>query len=675
MKHILPVVLSALFPLWLAAQQQYQDSLKLVMKQASNDSVRFNTSRELLTFYREVNRDSAFYYAAIALKLAQQNRKKLAEAQTLVSEGYLLLTTGKYAASLQTLLRAFTIIQNAQIEKNNWIYADSISYEIGRLGVLGYAHHTFANLMTPTLNTEQQIFHYKEAMRIGKETNNLPRLLLANLGLGRTYFDMNNLDSALNYETEAQRISLQSGYTYYLSVNLSYVGAIYLKKGEKKTGLLNLYAGLQSGKKENNKGGVAQVYYQLVQYYLSENKKDSALHYAKEFNQLIQSLEAVALSTLNQGTGYENLFLAYKLNQQFDSAYKYQGLALVTKDSLLNLKIKNLAEFQNLSFQEQLRLQNITREKELYQSKIRTYGLLGGLAVFLLIAFILFRNNRQKQKANTLLTLQKEKIETTFNELKSTQAQLIQSEKMASLGELTAGIAHEIQNPLNFVNNFSDVNTDLLSEMKCEMKNGNLTEAESIADAVIENEQKINHHGQRADAIVKGMLQHSRTSSGQKELTDINALCDEYLRLAYHGLRAKDKSFNAETVTDFDSSAGKINIIPQDIGRVFLNLINNAFYAVNERQKTGGESYRPAVSMSTKKIDGKIEIRVSDNGTGIPDSIKEKIFQPFFTTKPTGQGTGLGLSLAYDIVKAHGGEIKAETKQGEGSEFIVQLEM
>jgi len=274
-----------------------------------------------------------------------------------------------------------------------------------------------------------------------------------------------------------------------------------------------------------------------------------------------------------------------------------------------------------------------------------------------------------------LLTLQKEKIETTFNELKSTQAQLIQSEKMASLGELTAGIAHEIQNPLNFVNNFSDVNTELLSEMKCEMKNGNLTEAESIADAVIENEQKINHHGQRADAIVKGMLQHSRTSSGQKELTDINALCDEYLRLAYHGLRAKDKSFNAETVTDFDSSAGKINIIPQDIGRVFLNLINNAFYAVNERQKTGGESYRPAVSMSTKKIDGKIEIRVSDNGTGIPDSIKEKIFQPFFTTKPTGQGTGLGLSLAYDIVKAHGGEIKAETKQGEGSEFIVQLEM
>ena len=305
MKHILPVVLTALLPLWLQAQQYYPDSLKLVMKNASNDSIRFNASRELLTFFREVNRDSAFYYAAFALKLAQENKKKLAEAQTLVSEGYLLLTTGKYAASLQSLLKAFSIIQNAEIEKTNWVYADSVSYETARLGLLGYAHHTFANLMTPTLNTEQQIFHYKEAMKIGKETNNSFRILLANLGLGRAYFDMNNLDSALKYEKEAEKVSLVSGYTYYLSINLCYLGAIYLKKGEKETGLKCLYAGLQSGKKENNKGGSAQVYYQLAQYYLSQEKKDSALYYAKEFNQLIQSLEAVALSTLNQGTGYE----------------------------------------------------------------------------------------------------------------------------------------------------------------------------------------------------------------------------------------------------------------------------------------------------------------------------------------------------------------------------------
>jgi len=663
MKHILPVVLTALLPLWLQAQQYYPDSLKLVMKNASNDSIRFNASRELLTFFREVNRDSAFYYAAFALKLAQENKKKLAEAQTLVSEGYLLLTTGKYAASLQSLLKAFSIIQNAEIEKTNWVYADSVSYETARLGLLGYAHHTFANLMTPTLNTEQQIFHYKEAMKIGKETNNSFRILLANLGLGRAYFDMNNLDSALKYEKEAEKVSLVSGYTYYLSINLCYLGAIYLKKGEKETGLKCLYAGLQSGKKENNKGGSAQVYYQLAQYYLSQEKKDSALYYAKEFNQLIQSLEAVALSTLNQGTGYENLFLAYKLNKQFDSAYKYQGLALITKDSLLNFKIKNLAEFQNLSIQEQLRLQNIEREKALYQNKIRTYGLLGGLVVFLLIAFILVGNNRQKQKANKVL-------KATLSNLKSTQALLIQSEKMASLGELTTGIAHEIQNPLNFVNNFSEVNNELIDEMNSV---NDIDEIKAIANDIKQNSEKILLHGKRADAIVKGMLQHSRASSGQKEPTEINALCDEHLRLAYHGFRARDKSFNAKFETDFDPTIGKMNVVPQDIGRVLLNLINNAFYAVDEKKRQANGSYEPCVSIITRKMESNLEVKVKDNGNGVPPKVLDKIFQPFFTTKPTGQGTGLGLSLAYDIVKAHGGEIRVETKEGEGSQFIVQL--
>jgi signal transduction histidine kinase len=268
---------------------------------------------------------------------------------------------------------------------------------------------------------------------------------------------------------------------------------------------------------------------------------------------------------------------------------------------------------------------------------------------------------------------QAKEIEKAYNELKSAQAQLIQSEKMASLGELTAGIAHEIQNPLNFVNNFSDVNKELLQELKEEADKGNIEEIKSIANDVIANEEKINHHGKRADAIVKGMLQHSRQSSGQKELTDINALVDEYLRLSYHGLRAKDKSFNAEIKTDFDESIGKINLIPQDIGRVLLNLFNNAFYAVNEQKNQKPVSYQPTVFVRTQKYDGKVQITVRDNGNGIPQKIIDKIFQPFFTTKPTGQGTGLGLSLSYDIIKVHGGEIKVESKEGEGSEFIIQL--
>jgi len=264
-------------------------------------------------------------------------------------------------------------------------------------------------------------------------------------------------------------------------------------------------------------------------------------------------------------------------------------------------------------------------------------------------------------------------IRTTLDNLKATQHQLIQSEKMASLGELTAGIAHEIQNPLNFVNNFSDVNAELIDEAGQEMDKGNVSEAKKILNDIKENEQKIKHHGNRADAIVKGMLQHSRNSSGVKEPTDINALADEYLRLAYHGLRAKNNSFNAITKTDYDNSISKINIIPQDIGRVILNLINNAFYAVDEKKKQNQNGYEPIVSVNTKKNNGKVEISVKDNGNGIPKKVLDKIFQPFFTTKPTGQGTGLGLSLSYDIVKAHGGELKVETKEGEGSGFFIQL--
>ncbi|HET7118876.1 MAG TPA: ATP-binding protein, partial [Hanamia sp.] len=271
----------------------------------------------------------------------------------------------------------------------------------------------------------------------------------------------------------------------------------------------------------------------------------------------------------------------------------------------------------------------------------------------------------------------RKKAEETLVELQSTQKQLIQSEKMASLGELTAGIAHEIQNPLNFVNNFSEINKEILEELKAERLKQKAERDDTLQDElindVIDNSEKINHHGKRAGDIVKGMLQHSRTSTGVKEPTDINALADEYLRLSYHGLRAKDKSFNAKMETNFDNSIGKINIIPQDIGRVLLNLFNNAFYAVNQQISKNLISYEPTVSVTTKKSDNHVIITVSDNGGGIPQNIVDKIFQPFFTTKPTGQGTGLGLSLSYDIVKAHGGEIKVESKEGKGSEFKIQL--
>jgi signal transduction histidine kinase len=279
----------------------------------------------------------------------------------------------------------------------------------------------------------------------------------------------------------------------------------------------------------------------------------------------------------------------------------------------------------------------------------------------------------QNEELKKQVSIRTEELNKSLNDLKATQQQLIQSEKMASLGELTAGIAHEIQNPLNFVNNFSEVNEELLKELNVEVDKGNLEEVKAIVKDITFNSEKINHHGRRADAIVKGMLQHSRTSSGQKESTDINALVDEYLRLAYHGLRAKEKSFNATMKTELDETIGKLNIVPQEIGRAILNLITNAFYAVSEKKKQPGDDYEPIVTVSTKKVNGGVEVIVKDNGNGIPLRILDKIFQPFFTTKPTGQGTGLGLSLSYDIVKVHGGELRVETKEGEGSAFIILL--
>ncbi len=264
-------------------------------------------------------------------------------------------------------------------------------------------------------------------------------------------------------------------------------------------------------------------------------------------------------------------------------------------------------------------------------------------------------------------------LSKSLEELKAAQAQLIQAEKMASLGELTAGIAHEIQNPLNFVNNFSEVSMELLDEMNAEMENGDLDEAKAIAHDLQLNLKKINHHGQRADAIVKGMLQHSRKSTGEKTPTDLNKLADEYLRLAYHGLRAKEKSFNATLHTDFDPTLEPLMVIPQEIGRVLLNLITNAFYTVHEKKKSKGADFQPAVTIRTRKFSDHVTIAVTDNGNGIPQQLLDKIFQPFFTTKPTGEGTGLGLSLSYDIVKAHGGEIKVESQIMEGTEFAVIL--
>jgi len=465
----------------------------------------------------------------------------------------------------------------------------------------------------------------------------------------------------------------------------------------------------------------AHLYIQKGADFISKNKFDSALIYIQKSRTLKDSLKLGVTSYMGElqpdyyqaiialKKGYAKEAIGYLQNEIAEirplslrsllvadlkllaSAYSAAGNSEEAYKSLseaFTIKEKLVAdenESRSLNFETEKKFQeNETTIKLLDEqnknSKKIKYYLIGIVSLLLLLAAALGFSYSNKQKNNRRLSLKNNKLEQTLDQLKETQTQLIQSEKMASLGELTAGIAHEIQNPLNFVNNFSEVSKELLDEMKTELNNGNTEDAKEIADDVIQNLEKINHHGKRADAIVKGMLQHSQSTTGKKEPTDINALCDEYLHLSYHGLRAKDNGFNATLKTDFDTSLEKINIIPQEIGRVILNLINNAFYAVNEKNKLNIPGYEPTVTVSTSHSPsfgdgrGKAIIKVSDNGNGIPQKVLDKIFQPFFTTKPTGQGTGLGLSLSYDIIaKGHGGELKVETKEGEGSTFIIQL--
>jgi two-component system NtrC family sensor kinase len=668
MRSILKIILFTLSPFLAGAQQTLPDSLRNALKNSPDGQIRYKIAKDIYNLFEEANRDSALYYAGQGVLIAQRNHYKAAESMALSNKAYQLTQLGRFAEAFKCLQEAFIIAEDPRTEKESYWDISLLGFKgSNRLLALSYAHHIFAILMLRTGNTEQQIIHFKEAGKIGKEIGYVPRMILANMNLGQSYVSINKYDSALLYEKVADELQSRSQFEKYAGHIKMTLGDIYLASGNLSLALQYYYTGLASAVKWNNVGVKSRLYLRLSRYHVDAGNKDSALYYSKQNLAAIQSMGAVAGGETNIGIGYEYMYLSYQLNHQFDSAFKYQGLALVTKDSLNNARIKNLTEFQNLTFSEQIRLRETEKEKIAFQNKIRIYFLLAGSGVLLLLAIIFYRNNRQKHKA-------KVKIEQAYDNLKATQQQLIQSEKMASLGELTAGIAHEIQNPLNFVNNFSEVNGELLKELKTEVEKGNLEEVKVIAKDIEFNSEKINHHGKRADAIVKGMLQHSRTSSGQKESTDINAITDEYLRLAYHGLRAKDKSFNADVKTDFDESIGNINIIPQDIGRVVLNLINNAFYAVDEKKKRIDNGYEPTVSISTKRSNGKVEIKVSDNGNGIPQKVLDKIFQPFFTTKPTGQGTGLGLSLSYDIVtKGHGGMIDVSTTENEGTEFIVSL--
>ena len=595
--------------------------------------------------------------------------------------GIIQRSWGDFGASLELLLKSLELSRQTGF----------VEVEVTNLYQIGVTHKQLGNY-------EKALENLYNSLSLARSTQfTLMEAYDLNV-IGSIYFDTADYTQALEYYRQGLTIRQASGDKWGEAGSLDNIGFTYFKLEEYQQAINFCKKSLDISQGTGDKRGQANAMLHLAEIYKQINDVEQATKFCNESLQIRQA------SGDKKGEAEILLFLAELHKSNFENAEKnklfdglFKALKIAEEIKAVDLLGKThwaLYEGYKLhkNYSEALKHleQHITIEKDLHKDAINQKVLNLEIShraeeskkeaeIFRLRNVELAALYEESKKQKEEIEQQKKNVEETLAELKTTQSQLIQSEKMASLGELTAGIAHEIQNPLNFVNNFSEVTIELIDEIEDALLKSDREEIISISADIKTNLQKIVHHGKRADAIVKGMLLHSRTSSGIREPTNINALADEYLRLAYHGLRAKDKSFNATLKTDYDESIGNINIIPQDIGRVILNLITNAFYAVTERKKQNTNGYEPTVSVSTRLIlppPGGLrgaEIKVKDNGNGIPQKILDKIFQPFFTTKPTGQGTGLGLSLSYDIVKAHGGELKVETKEGEGSEFIIQL--
>jgi two-component system, NtrC family, sensor kinase len=646
-KFLLPLLLPGIH--LMAQQPVNEDSLKAIINHHNEDTNTLNAYISLAAYYNNTDYAKAIEYAQDGLVLARKAGNEKKEADCLMIFGSSQID---YIQSIQSLLNALSLYEGLK---------DSIF---------------ICNVKLPLQATYREagdlknaLFHGLTGLKIAESRHvagqlnvfsghHLAPLFLSEIG--QTYILLNQPDSALPYVQKAVDLNeLFNGGTYEFPIYL--LATIQRMEGNYGQSLKNYHRSILLAIQNGFQGDTLQIYSGMSSLFKKTGLLDSSIYYA---NIVARSWELGNSERKNILEAVDNLASVYRLKGNKDSIIKYAELNQKLKDSFYG--VDKDREIQNITFNERLTKEKLLASQAKYRSRVQVYGLTAGLLGLLFIALLLWRSNQNKQKS-------KAEIEKAYAELKSTQTQLIQSEKMASLGELTAGIAHEIQNPLNFVNNFSEVNKELMIELKDEIDKGNLEGVKTLANNIIDNEEKINHHGKRADAIVKGMLQHSRSNEGLKEPTDINALADEYLRLSFHGFRARETSFNVNIKTDFDPSAGKINVVSQDIGRVLLNLYNNAFYAVSEKKKQNPENYEPVVSLSTKKTNDTLEIILRDNGSGIPPQILNKIFQPFFTTKPAGAGTGLGLSLSYDTVRSHGGILKVESKEGEGSVFIVDL--
>ncbi len=641
--------------------QNLIDSLQQALTASQADTNRVNILMALSNEYSRSNPGKGIQTTSQAVSLAEDLGHVKGQINALAQLSFMHSILGEWAKGLDFSLQAI------QLARDHHLFQDEM------------------NLSTTVALAYLKQQDYKKALEWSVKPLKSKNLLVkitplthwaATINTSQGMLKTGLVDSSYYYATQSLWV-VQNRMLPKLFLAYSYaaIAEVFLERKQFDSSLFYFQRAMQIAKKEGDQFTVHEFDRDLANLFSISEKRDSVLKYATlAFDQASRMRSPLVLKDASA------MLADYYEPIDKSKAIYYLRMSATIKDSLVTVEKAN--QVYQLEWEERRKAVELENERVANENKIRQNTLIGSLTTVVLIAAVVFYNSRQKQKANKLLASQKAELESALTNLKSTQSRLVQSEKMASLGELTAGIAHEIQNPLNFVNNFSEVSNELIDELVDEANKGNFDDARRIANDVKQNLEKVSHHGKRADSIVKSMLQHSQSGSGKLELTDINQLCDECLRLSYHGLRAKDKSFNAKFDTNFDANLEKINVVPQEIGRVVLNLINNAFYAATEKKKNNTTGFEPTISITTKKQGArpggpvgrdKIEISVKDNGAGIPQNILDKIFQPFFTTKPTGQGTGLGLSLSYDIVKTHNGEIKVLTEPGKGTTFIVLL--
>ncbi|GAB4041352.1 tetratricopeptide repeat-containing sensor histidine kinase [Spirosoma gilvum] len=631
-------------------QKQVIDSLRQRLANTHVDTSRVLLLAQLCELNTDSNLDSAFSYGSQALVLAQRIRFPYGEAKSLQRLGRVVRIQGDFPKALAMQMSA---LKKAEEQR--------------AVGEMAACFFTIGTIYLDMKDYAKGITYVRKANSLFASVGNRKQEMSTLLNISVACRLNKRLDTALIVMQHVFPRIMATGSDGDKGFLFLEWGSLQFDLGNHQTGLAYEKKAIGIFRQSSNLRRLSAIYNNMANFFEQLHQPDSAIDYAQQALTAAQTL----------GFKREILGASQRLAKLYEpkdpaKALHYLKIATATNNDLFGAT--TVQSLQKVILVEQER----QRQAEAYQNRLKQYMLLTGLVVFLGVALTLYRNNRQKQQANQVLA-------QTLSNLRSTQQQLIQREKMASLGELTAGIAHEIQNPLNFVNNFSDVSVELVEELKEEVQAGRTNDVLALADDLAQNLQRITQNGQRASNIVRGMLEHSRSSTGERQSTSLNALAEEYLRLAYQGMRTKDNSFTCHLETHFAADLPLVEVVASDLSRVLLNLYNNAFYALSRKAQgqlvmtDDDEAYQPMIWVSTRQVAGEVgrravELRVRDNGVGIPDTIKEKIFQPFFTTKPTGEGTGLGLSLSYDIVtKGHGGTLAVASVEEEFTEFIITL--